>query len=199
MAKEAPSPRAKADPFHLRSTIFRTLVGVFLVFIAGALRFAVVAARSGSVGRAAAGGESRPRARRAPRSHVGADRVRAQSTRCSQRPHRRPAGAARRMDAGPGSHLVRAFRDWIAQCHRRGWRRHLVDEPGRHRHVTTRSLSLSPAEGRSEHRIGHRSIGAEPELHRLGHSIWSRATRPAGTVHRIAGGHLSSRAAARLL
>jgi PAS domain S-box-containing protein len=34
MAKVAPSPRAKADPFHLRSTIFRTLVGVFLVFIA---------------------------------------------------------------------------------------------------------------------------------------------------------------------
>ena len=38
-----------------------------------ALRFAVVATRSGSVGRAAAGGESRPRARRAPRSQVGAD------------------------------------------------------------------------------------------------------------------------------
>ena len=34
MAKEAPGPRAKADPFQLRSTIFRTLVGVFLVFIA---------------------------------------------------------------------------------------------------------------------------------------------------------------------
>lgn len=34
MDKEAAGPRAKANPFQLRSTIFRTLVGVFLVFIA---------------------------------------------------------------------------------------------------------------------------------------------------------------------
>src|SRR5262245_12095731 len=34
MAREASSRRAKADPFQLRNTIFRTLVGVFLVFIA---------------------------------------------------------------------------------------------------------------------------------------------------------------------
>jgi len=34
MAKEPSSPRAKADPFQLRDTVFRSLVGVFLVFIA---------------------------------------------------------------------------------------------------------------------------------------------------------------------
>jgi PAS domain S-box-containing protein len=34
MAKEASGPRAKADPSLLRSTVFRSLVGVFLVFIA---------------------------------------------------------------------------------------------------------------------------------------------------------------------
>jgi PAS domain S-box-containing protein len=34
MAKEAPGQRAKADPSLLRSAVFRSLVGVFLVFIA---------------------------------------------------------------------------------------------------------------------------------------------------------------------